>query len=87
MALFYDHFFDWGLMKEIEDLAAVRRRNAISESSTVNIMASEADVYVAMVDQKIVVKIGPRYDVGSVIPPKFKVAACGKDYSVWERTA
>ncbi|GAB4852146.1 hypothetical protein Ancab_016336 [Ancistrocladus abbreviatus] len=86
-SIFYDHFFDWGLMKEIEDLAAVRRRNAISESSTVNILASEADVYVAMVDQKIVVKIGPRYDVSSVIPPKFKVAAGGKDYSVWERTA
>lgn len=48
-------------------------------------MASDADLYVAMIDGKIMVKIGTRYDVGNLIPSNFKVATSGKDYCVWEK--
>lgn len=84
-SIFYDHFIEWGLKEEIIKLTSIRLRNKISETSNVNIMASDADLYVAMIDGKIIVKVGPRYDVGSLVPSNFKIATSGKDYCVWEK--
>ncbi|XP_010690299.1 alpha-amylase [Beta vulgaris subsp. vulgaris] len=84
-SIFYDHFFEWGIKEEIAKLASIRLRNMINGSSGVNIMASDADLYVAMIDEKVIVKIGPRYNVGNLIPSNFKISTSGKDYAVWEK--
>lgn len=84
-SIFYDHFIDWGLKEEIVKLASARTRNGINESSNVNIMASDANLYVAMIDEKIIVKIGSKYDVSNLIPSNFKIATSGQDYCVWEK--
>ncbi|XP_021752946.1 alpha-amylase-like [Chenopodium quinoa] len=84
-SIFYDHFIEWGLKEEIIKLTLIRERNAISETSSVNIMASDADLYVAMIDGKIIVKTGTRFDLGNLIPANFKVSTYGKDYCVWEK--
>ncbi|OVA10471.1 Alpha amylase [Macleaya cordata] len=84
-SIFYDHFFEWGLKEEITKLAAIRSRNGIRPSSTIRIIAADADLYVAAIDEKIIAKIGPRYEVGNLVPPNFKVVASGKDYAVWEK--
>ncbi|KAL9238435.1 hypothetical protein vseg_012855 [Gypsophila vaccaria] len=83
--IFYDHFFEWGLKDELTRLSALRARNGIHETSVVNIMTAEADLYLAMIDDRVLVKLGPRYEIGSVIPPGFKIATYGKDYCVWEK--
>lgn len=82
---FYDHFFEWGLKPELSNLTSIRIRNGISATSTVQIVASEADLYVAKVDDKIYVKIGSRFAVGDLVPPNYKVSTKGKDYAVWEK--
>lgn len=84
---FYDHFFDWGLKDEISTLIDVRKRNDINAKSAVNICAAEADMYVAHIDDKVVLKIGPRFDMGHLAPSEadYKIAAVGKDYCVWEK--
>ncbi|KAI8549907.1 hypothetical protein RHMOL_Rhmol06G0061700 [Rhododendron molle] len=84
-SVFYDHFFDWGLKDQIAKLTAIRARNGICETSKVHIMASDADLYVAMVDNKIIVKIGPKLDLGNLIPPRYHVSTSGNDYAVWEK--
>ncbi|KAL5705734.1 alpha-amylase [Ranunculus cassubicifolius] len=84
-SIFYDHFFDWGLKEEIAKLAAIRSRNGITPNSSVHIIASDADLYIAAIDEKIIVKIGSRYDVGNLVPPNFKVVTSGKDYALWEK--
>lgn len=81
---FYDHFFDWGLKDQIAKLTAIRQRNGINMKSTVNILAADADLYVAKIDNKIIVKIGPKMDLGNLIPSNFHVATSGQDYAVWE---
>lgn len=48
-------------------------------------MASDADLYVAMIDGKVIVKLGPRYNLGNLIPSNFKASTFGKDYCVWEK--
>ncbi|KAF5195468.1 Alpha-amylase [Thalictrum thalictroides] len=84
-SIFYDHFFDWGLKEEITKLAAVRSRNGIRPNSSIRIIVSDADLYVAVIDEKIIAKIGPRYDVGKLVPPDFRIAVSGNDYAVWEK--
>ncbi|KAJ0026070.1 hypothetical protein Pint_08780 [Pistacia integerrima] len=84
-SIFYDHFFDWGLKEGISKLAAIRTNNGINTASTVNILASDSDLYVAAIDDKIIVKIGPKMDLGNLIPSNFQVSTSGTDYAVWEK--
>ncbi|XP_031128289.1 alpha-amylase-like [Ipomoea triloba] len=83
--VFYDHFFDWGLKDEISKLTSIRSRNGISETSNVEILAADPDAYVAKIDDKVIMKIGSRYDVAKFIPPNFNVVTSGQDYAVWEK--
>ena len=62
----------------------IRIRNEIKASSTVRILASDPDLYVAAIDDKIIAKIGTRYDVGNLVPTTFKIATSGNNYAVWE---
>lgn len=82
---FYDHYIEWGLMVPIKKLTEIRKRNGIKATSTVNILAAEADLYMAEIDNKIIVKIGPKQDLGNLLPPNVQVATNGQDYAVWER--
>ncbi|MED6157768.1 hypothetical protein PIB30_026437 [Stylosanthes scabra] len=82
--IFYDHFFDWGLKEEISRLSEIRMKSGINEKSNVNILAADGDLYVAEIDNKIIVKIGPKMDLGNLIPSNFKVAASGESYAVWQ---
>ncbi|KAJ6685903.1 ALPHA-AMYLASE 1 [Salix purpurea] len=82
-SIFYDHFFDWGLKEEIAKLATIRKTSGIGPASTVNILASDADLYVAEIDGNMIMKIGPKMDLGNLIPSNFQVATSGTDYCVW----
>ncbi|TXG52409.1 hypothetical protein EZV62_021578 [Acer yangbiense] len=84
-SIFYDHFFDWGLKEEITKLVAIRNKHGISTSSKVNILASESDLYMAAIDDKIIMKIGPKMDLGNLVPSNYQVATSGNDYAVWEK--
>ncbi|XP_065038276.1 alpha-amylase isozyme 3C-like isoform X1 [Musa acuminata AAA Group] len=84
-SIFYDHMFDWGLKEKITQLAKTRTRNGIHSGSALNILASDADLYMAMIDGKILTKLGSRYDVGNLVPSNFHVVASGNDYCVWEK--
>ncbi|GLT93494.1 hypothetical protein SLE2022_112840 [Rubroshorea leprosula] len=84
-SIFYDHFFNWCLKEEIKKLVAVRIRNGISSTSTVNILAADSDLYVAAIDEKMMVKVGTRWDLGNLIPSNFQLAASGNNYAVWEK--
>ena len=77
--------FDWNLKQELTQLAGIRARNGISATSRLRILVAEADLYVAVVDEKVMVKIGTRNDVGNVVPSDFHQVAHGKDYCVWEK--
>lgn len=72
-------------MEPIKKITEIRRRNGITATSTVNILAAEADLYMAEIDKKIIVKIGPKQDLGNLLPPNVVVATSGQDYAVWER--
>ena len=82
---FYTHYFEWTELKApIKALIDIRKRNGINPTSSVNILAAKADLYVAEIDKKIIVKIGPNGDLGNLLPQNAVKATDGQDYAVWE---
>ncbi|TKW33495.1 hypothetical protein SEVIR_2G240066v4 [Setaria viridis] len=53
---------------EISTLSTVRSRNGIHAGSKLDILAADGDLYVAKIDDKVIVKIGSGYDIGNLIP-------------------
>ncbi|KAF3785263.1 Alpha-amylase [Nymphaea thermarum] len=84
-SIFYDHYFDWGLAREIKMLSGIRAKNGIKPGSSVEILVADKDLYVAKIDGKVIAKIGSRVDAGGLIPPGFHMVTSGKDYAVWEK--
>ncbi|KAI9200592.1 hypothetical protein LWI28_010218 [Acer negundo] len=84
-SIFYDHFFEWGKKEELTKLVAIRNKNGIGPASKVNILAAESDLYMAAIDDKIIMKIGPKTDLGNLLPSNYQVATSGIDYAVWEK--
>ncbi|KAK6922063.1 Alpha-amylase, C-terminal beta-sheet [Dillenia turbinata] len=82
-SVFYDHLFSY-YKSEILALISLRNRNKIHCRSTVKIAKAERNVYAAIIDEKVAVKIGP----GHFEPPSgshnWSFAIEGRDYKVWE---
>ncbi|KAI9200438.1 hypothetical protein LWI28_007963 [Acer negundo] len=76
---FYDRFFEWGKKEELTKLVAIRNKNGIGPASKVNILAAESDLYMAAIDDKIIMKIGPKTDLGNLLPSNYQVATSGID--------
>nr|GMD94586.1 alpha-amylase [Ipomoea batatas] len=84
-SVFYDHFFEWGLKDAISKLISIRNKNGISATSPVEILAADADLYIAKINGKVIVKIGPNGDLKNLVPSDFQLATSGKDFAVWEK--
>ncbi|KAG2422982.1 hypothetical protein HXX76_015653 [Chlamydomonas incerta] len=90
-SIFWDHVFEWGepLRAEITALTELRRRVGLHAESPLEILAAEPDMYVARVGGRVTVKLGPRYEIGDLLPKEaegWKFVMSGKDWAVWEKT-
>ncbi|KAF9625496.1 hypothetical protein IFM89_023432 [Coptis chinensis] len=82
-SVFYDHIFSH-YESEISSLISIRHRNKIHCRSAVKITKAERDVYAAIMDKKVAMKIGPGHYEPSGGDQKWTLAAEGRDYKVWE---
>ncbi|CAA0834706.1 Alpha-amylase 3- chloroplastic [Striga hermonthica] len=82
-SVFYDHIFS-DYQSQILALISIRKRNRIHCRSTVEIIKAERDVYAAVIDEKLAVKIGPGHYEPSNDAKNWSLAIEGKDYKVWE---
>lgn len=83
---YYDHLFLWGKLKEeLGSLTAIRTKHGINARSSVNILAADADLYMAGIDDKIIVKIGPNGDLRNLLPQNYQLVTSGINYAVWEK--
>ncbi|RVW61137.1 Alpha-amylase [Vitis vinifera] len=48
-------------------------------------LKEEISKLITAIDEKIIAKIGSRYDVGNLVPSTFKLATSGNNYAVWEK--
>ncbi|CAH2078022.1 unnamed protein product [Thlaspi arvense] len=83
--IFYSHYMELGFKDSISKLVAIRNRNGIGSTSSVMIKAAESDLYLAMIDEKVIMKIGPKRDLGTLVPSNFALAYSGLDCAVWEK--
>lgn len=69
------------------ELIQVRKRNGIKADSKIEIVAANDDFYLARINDVVVVKIGPRLEIGDLAPSlnDYNVAALGNDFIVWEK--
>lgn len=87
--VFYDHLFQWGepMKKTILQLIDIRRKHAINARSKVTIKKAAVDVYGAIIDDKVAMKIGPGdWTPNAATGPKlYKVTCSGHNFAVWEK--
>jgi alpha-amylase len=80
--VFYDHLHDGNIQKAITMLIGVRRANGIHVRSDVKILRADKLLYAAMIDERVVMKIGPE----NFTPGKaWRQVAAGNCWCVWER--
>ncbi|CAL6345013.1 unnamed protein product [Bathycoccus prasinos] len=65
---------DLHTQEQINDLMEVRRRNDIKAAGTVQNVASEKDLYCALINNRVFVKIGARFE----LPRDSLISSCGK---------
>ncbi|KAF3431413.1 hypothetical protein FNV43_RR26144 [Rhamnella rubrinervis] len=82
-SVFYDHVFSH-YRSEIAALISVRKRNKIHCRSIIKITKAERDVYAAIIDEKVAMKIGPGYYEPTSGSQRWSTAIEGRDYKVWE---
>ncbi|KAK9863004.1 hypothetical protein WJX84_002802 [Apatococcus fuscideae] len=84
-SVFLDHLEPEKLRSVIVKLGALRKQQGIHCRSQVKILRADSQVYVAETDGKLLMKMGP----GKYSPPSadWMVAAKGKQWAIWERTA
>ncbi|XP_076934755.1 putative alpha-amylase 2 [Bidens hawaiensis] len=84
-SIFYDHFYDWGsvMHDQIAKLIQIRKQQGINSRSSIRIIEAQANLYAAIIGEKVCMKIGS----GSWCPigPEWKLAAHGHQYAVWHK--
>ncbi|CAI0627748.1 unnamed protein product, partial [Linum tenue] len=82
-AVFFDHVYS-NYRSEIAALLAFRNRHKLHCRSIVQISKAARDVYAAIIDEKVAVKIGPGHFEPPNGPRKWSPALEGRDYKIWE---
>lgn len=83
--IYWPHYMDWGVKSEIDALIDIRKDNGLNSQSDVDIRAAQYDLYAAVIDGKVAVKMGG----GNWSPAEAGLAGnwdlttFGNDYAVW----
>ncbi|MBI5115340.1 hypothetical protein HZA56_02600 [Candidatus Poribacteria bacterium] len=88
--IYWQHFYDKGpvIHDKIKELCRIRREQGITNTSAVWIIRAEQDLYAAEVDNKLIVKIGPK----QWEPNDAGIAGCSiraeyGDYKIWTKSS
>lgn len=82
-SVFYDHIFSH-YRSEIAALISLRKRKKIHCRSNIQITMAKRDVYAAIIDERVAVKIGPGHYEPPSGPQNWSSVLEGRDYKVWE---
>eukprot|EP00191_Tetraselmis_sp_GSL018_P020356 CAMPEP_0177594508 /NCGR_PEP_ID=MMETSP0419_2-20121207/9820_1 /TAXON_ID=582737 /ORGANISM="Tetraselmis sp., Strain GSL018" /LENGTH=598 /DNA_ID=CAMNT_0019085825 /DNA_START=592 /DNA_END=2388 /DNA_ORIENTATION=- len=79
--VFWDHYFAPQWQPAIRRLMEIRRENGISCRSQVHILKADSGVYAAQIDDRVIVKLGPRdWSPGD---SSWEMAGFGHHWCVW----
>ena len=83
--VFFDHFYyDETIKQDVLKLIEIRKRYGISSKSEVVVQRAYNDVYAAIVNKKVAVKVGPGdYSPNLGGSKEWKMLHSGKNFAVW----
>ncbi len=83
--IYWPHWNDWGVKEEISTLIKIRKSNGLHSQSIVSIQQATANVYAAIIDDKVAVKIGS----GDWSPSdvNYTLVASGNNYAIWSNSS
>lgn len=74
----------FALIEKYLNSITINMASHILDFFQVKITKAERDVYAAVIDDKVAMKIGPGYYEPPSGPQKWSLAVEGKEYKVWE---
>lgn len=81
-SIYWGHYYDLNRKAEIDKLLKVRRDAGLHSESSVNIVKAEQDLYAAIVDDKVAMKMGGKdWNPGT----GWILATSGNNYAVWTK--
>ena len=81
--VWWPHYFNWGIKNEIDTLIRVRKDNLISSTSNLNIVAASTNLYAALIDNKVALKLGS--DNWSPPGSGWILKISGNNFAVWSK--
>jgi alpha-amylase len=88
--IYWQHFYDKGAVvhDKIKELAQIRKEQGITNTSFVNILRAEQDLYAAEIDGKLLVKIGTKsWAPGNAGLSGYSIRAAHGDYTLWTKSS
>jgi len=85
--VFWDHYSDWGTATQdaIKAMIKIRKDNGVSAGSSLSIQAAQSDLYAAIVNGNVAMKIGPAS--WSPSGAGWYLKNFGTNYAIWDRIA
>eukprot|EP00239_Pterosperma_sp_CCMP1384_P006863 CAMPEP_0197854428 /NCGR_PEP_ID=MMETSP1438-20131217/24657_1 /TAXON_ID=1461541 /ORGANISM="Pterosperma sp., Strain CCMP1384" /LENGTH=767 /DNA_ID=CAMNT_0043469163 /DNA_START=187 /DNA_END=2490 /DNA_ORIENTATION=+ len=90
-AIFWDHWEDQTLREVITDLIKLRKKRKLHARSRLKILVARAEFYSAVIDDKVVMKIGPgdwspnQHPETMMEDSRWEIACSGDNFAVWDR--
>jgi len=83
--IWWPHYFDMGLKDKINEIIKIRKNNGLKSTSVLNIVTANNNLYAAIIDDKVALKLGS----GSWTPPGsgWVQEVSGDGYVIWDKGA
>lgn len=81
--VWWPHYFNWGIKNEIDALIKIRKGNGLSSTSALNIVAATNNLYAAIIDDKVAMKLGS--DNWSPSGTGWTLKLSGTGFAIWDK--
>jgi hypothetical protein len=81
--VWWPHYFNWGIKSEIDAMIKIRKDNGLSSTSNLNIVAATNNLYAAIIDDKVALKLGS--DNWSPSGSGWTLKLSGNGFAIWSK--
>jgi hypothetical protein len=81
--VWWPHYFNWGIKSEIDAMIKIRKDNGLSSTSNLNIVTATNNLYAAIIDDKVAMKLGS--DNWSPSGTGWILKLSGTGFAIWDK--
>jgi hypothetical protein len=81
--VWWPHYFNWGIKTEIDAMIKIRKDNGLSSTSNLNIVAASNNLYAAIIDDKVAMKLGS--DNWTPTGTGWILKLSGTGFAIWDK--